>query len=170
MNKKEKCEMKRNLNKFHKLFRICRLGLFAFLLVTMMSGCGKVDPVTATDFQTAMKGMGYNVSDTTSNYAEYDFVQKCVDLEDSDLHVKFCETTTRDDAIGLYNAGKNAVESNKMSGSIETNVENNSYCRYKLKSGGTYYLVEQAGNTVINAYCSTANAQKLDDIIKAINY
>jgi len=161
--------MKRKISK-RKILRALCLCLLPAMLIVSFIGCRKIEAVTAAEFQTAMEDLEYTVSDITKEYAQYNYIQKCVGFEDNGLHVEFFEIDTKDNAVGFYKTNKAAFENKKSGVSTETSVEIGSYCIYKLKTGDTYYVVEQVGKTAIYAYCPREGASRLDDVIKAIKY
>jgi len=161
--------MKR-INCGNKTLRAACLCSLLAMLIVLLPGCRKVEPVTADEFQAAMENMDYTISDITEDYAQYEYIQKCVGFEVDGLHVEFFEMDSKDSAVGFYNTNKADIESKKGTVNTESTVTMGSYRRYKLKTNDTYYIIEQAGTTAVYAYCPKADASKLDDVIDAINY
>jgi len=159
------------------LFRLCKrfqmlyILLIALLLIPILAGCVQAKKsITAEDFRTTMEGMGYNVSDTSEEYAEDDFIQTCVGFVDAGLQVSFFEIDATDNAFEYYLLKKAFLADKKGNDFHDGSYQAKSQSEYKLKTSKHYYYVAQVKTTVIYSECPISEATRLDDIIKAIGY
>jgi ribosomal protein L11 methylase PrmA len=147
--------------------------VFALTIVLMMfmTACSNKKPIEANMYREKLEKMGYQVVDITDQYHNKEpSILKVLGNESNGLHMEFFEIDTMDHATGLFNVNKQKVESYKGSVSATTSVSIGDYRKYTLKTAEKYYAIVQIGKTLIYSYCDKSNSEKLDAILKDLDY
>lgn len=134
-------------------------------------GCQSKEAVSVDVFNKEMTSLGYDVQDITNQYAGVNpAILVCSAFEGDGLHVEFFQMDSIESAKSMFDGNKGMVEGYKGNGNVESSVSNNSYQKYTLKSDGTYYVVEQVGETMIYSYAPEDSSKLLDAALGKIGY
>lgn len=155
---------------FFYLLLFVYLCALCIVLVFAFSRRRKIVPITLAEFQKAVEDMGHTVSDISANYAACPYIEQCVAICEGNLYIAFFQMDTVDNATAFFHTIKPSIEKEKGNATAEFSVRTRSRCKYRLKTRSAYYMVEQVGATAIYAYSAAADAEKPDQVVKAIGY
>lgn len=152
------------------------LGIILVLLIggiALFSSLNKEkESMTASQFKTLMEERGFVVSDATSQFSEYDYVEQVYVAAPSDYSYKieFYELSDVEYATSFYNNNKSIFESSKGNTSGETSVSMNNYAKYTLSTSGKYKVVSRIDNTVVYLNVDSDNKDVVKDLLDEIGY
>ena len=128
--------------------------------------------ITASQFKTTMEEKGYVVSDATSQFSSYDYVEQVYVAAPSGYayKIEFYELSDESYAMSFYNNNKSIFESSKGNSSGETSVSMKNYSKYTLSSSGKYQVVSRIDNTVIYLNVDASHKDTVKDLLKELGY
>ena len=153
-----------------KYFRGMCVFLVMVMFITLLSGCQPVEPITASEFREIVEDLGYTVTDITDQYTQHNHVLKSLVFQEDDLFVQFLEVDTRENAVGMFNTNRSFVETQQGNMNSSSSINTAQHALYRLRTSTTYYIVRRIDTTVVYAHSSSANANRLDEIIRALGY
>lgn len=152
------------------------LGIILVLVIggiALFSSLNKEkESMTASEFKTLMEGKGFAVSDATSQFSQYDYVEQVYVAEPSDYSYKieFYELSDVEYATMFYNNNKSIFESSKGNASGETSVSMKNYSKYSLSTGGKFKVVSRIDNTVVYLNVDSNNKDTVKDLLDELGY
>ena len=152
------------------------LGIILVLVIggiALFSSLNKEkESMTASEFKTLMEGKGFVVSDATSQFSQYDYVEQVYVAAPSDYSYKieFYELSDETYATAFYNNNKSIFESTKSGASTESNINGKNYSKYTLTSNGKYMVVSRVANTVAFVNVSSDLKDNVNTILKELGY
>jgi len=155
----------------HKSLRALCALLAVLLLVMAFAACKQVKPITAAQFMELTQAEGYVIEDFTAVYAESGWnVVAGLEATKGDIEIAFFSFDTSQSAVTFFGVNKEMIEAIKQSGELTTTVTAGARNVYKLRGTQTYYILNQAGPTLLYASCPRASAAALDAMIEALGY
>lgn len=132
----------------------------------------KKESMTASEFKTLMQEKGFVVSDATSQFSQYGYVEQVYVVAPSDYSYKieFYELSDVDYATSFYNNNKSIFESSKGNASGETSVSMKNYSKYTLSAGGKYKVVSRIDNTVVYLNVDSSKKDTVKDLLDELGY
>ncbi|MBE5820792.1 MAG: hypothetical protein E7310_08360 [Clostridiales bacterium] len=152
------------------------LGIILVLVIggiALFSSLNKEkESMTASEFKTLMEGKGFVVSDATSQFSQYDYVEQVYVAAPSDYSYKieFYELSDVEYATMFYNNNKSIFESSKGNASGETSVSMKNYSKYSLSTGGKFKVVSRIDNTVVYLNVDSNNKDTVKDLLDELGY
>lgn len=130
------------------------------------------ESMTASEFKNLMQEKGFVVSDATSQFSEYGYVEQVYVAAPSGYayKIEFYELSNEDYAISFYNNNKSIFESSKGNASGETSVSMKNYSKYTLSTGGKYKVVSRIDNTVVYLNVDSSHKDTVKDLLKELGY
>ncbi len=128
--------------------------------------------ITANEFKTLMQGKGLVVSDVTSQYSRYDYVEQVYVAVPSDYsyQIEFYELSDSEYAISFYNNNKSIFESSKGNVSGGTSLSAKNYSKYSLSTDGNYKVISRIDNTVVYLNVDSSNKNTVKDLLNELGY
>ena len=128
-------------------------------------------PISASTFNTTMEGKGYEMTDTTSQFAQYEnYMSESYVAQKIGYQIEFYELTNEENAISMYNANKTKFESQKTNASASTTASMNNYSTYSLTTNGKYKYLSRIDNTLVYVDVDESYKDVVKDIMKEIGY
>ncbi len=148
------------------------LGVFLFMAVISVTGCGTKKAITADTFKTKMETKKYVVQDASSQFESNEQIKKVFLALNSasSYQIEFYEIDTVDNAVEFYTNNKLIFQQSKSSGNIETNVDLKNNSKYTLESNGMYKLISRIDKTVIYVNTSSKNKKEINKVVKELGY
>lgn len=150
--------------------------LIGIILVVIVARCvfvvfnKKKTAITAEEFKSIMEEKEYTVVETTSQFAEYDFVKKSYIATDGKYKFEFYELATEEDAIEFFNNNKTIFENEEGEASaIESNNGKN-YEKISLIKNGKYKCISRIKNTALYINIDTEYEGHLKENLKKLDY
>ena len=130
------------------------------------------ESITASEFKTIMQEKGYDVSDATSYFSQYDYINQAYIAvsDDYSYKIEFYELSNVEYAIGFFNNNKSIFEASKGDFSSETDVNIQNYSKYTLSSHDKYKVISRIDNTVIYLDVDSSNKDTIKDLLDELNY
>lgn len=158
------------MTRCHNRFRLTALLLIAAALCCTLAGCRTIIPATAEDFETAMKTLDYQVTDTLELYGGDPTVLKSASVQKDGFFIEFLVFNSEQSAGQFYESVKQQYINRKSGVSSVVQTDLPEYSFYKLKSGDQYSVVQRVSDTVFCGGCSKADADRINEALKAIGY
>jgi len=150
--------------------------LVIVLAMTILSGCGR-DVIASDDFKSYMEDKGYEIVDSTDQYAGIGDVHKgYIALVDSnndgeiDYQIEWLEVKNIEDAILLFEQQKVVSESYKGNSSSESNVNRKNYSEYSITYNGIHINMIRVENTLVYVMCDEEYKDNVKEDMKQIGY
>lgn len=130
------------------------------------------ESMTPSEFKSVMKEKEFVVSDATSQFSEYEYVEQVYIAAPSsyEYQIEFYELSDDDYAIRFYNNNKSIFESSKGSTSGETSVSMKNYSKYTLSTGGKFKVVSRIDDTVLYLDVDDEYKNEVEDLLKELGY
>ena len=130
------------------------------------------ESMSASDFKTLMQEKGFVISDATSQFSQYAYVEQVYVVAPSDYayKIEFYELSDEDYAMSFYNTNKSIFESSKGAVSGETSVSMKNYSKYTLSSDSKYKVVSRIDNTVVYLNVNSNYKDTVKDLLKEMGY
>lgn len=135
------------MKKRRTLIRLAAVCLLAFSL----TGCGTTrESMTDMKFQNAAEKAGYEVMDSTEQFAAYDHIESAsIAIKDNDYQVEFYTTSNSASAASMFQTSRASFETTKGSKTIERGKSGENYQSYSLLTNRQYMYVCQIDNTLV---------------------
>lgn len=129
-------------------------------------------PISANQFKNVMTQKGYEITDATSQFAQYDYVKQVYVAGNSytSYQIEFYELADETTALGFYNNNATTFQNQKSSSSAETNVNGKNHSKYTLSSSGKYMVVSRIDNTVVYLSVNDTYKDEVKSILKELGY
>lgn len=113
------------------------------LLAFSLTGCGTSrESMTDMEFQNAAEKAGYEVMDSTEQFAAYDHIESAsIAIKDSDYQVEFYTTFNSASAASMFQTNQESFETTKGSKTKEGEKSGKNYQSYFLLTNGQYMHV-----------------------------
>lgn len=130
------------------------------------------ESMTSSEFKTLMESKGFVVSDSTSQFSQYGYIEQVYVAVPSGYayQIEFYELSDEEYAISFYNNNKSIFESSKGNDSAETSVSMKNYSKYTLSTGGKYKVVSRINNTVVYLNVDSSHKDTVKDLLKELGY
>lgn len=106
--------------------------------------------MTDMEFQNAAEKAGYEVMDSTEQFAAYDHIESAsIAIKDNDYQVEFYTTSNSASAASMFQTSRASFETTKGSKTIERGKSGENYQSYSLLTNRQYMYVCQIDNTLV---------------------
>lgn len=149
------------------------LGLIIGLIAGVVSLINKEkESITASQFKTIMEQKNYMITDASSQFSQYSYVDQVYIAGDNNYgyQIEFYELSDESNAISFYNNNASNFQARKGNSSTETNVNGKNFSKYTLSSGGNYMVVSRIDNTVIYIDVDSNYKDEVKNILDEIGY
>lgn len=143
--------------------------IIGIMMIFLILGCGKKDPVTAEKFKNIMNSNGYTVVDITSKYSPSQINNVMIAQKDG-YQIEFFDVKNIDIAVSSFNTNKDKFEKSKGNAAIQTSKSVGNSSRYTLKANSKYKVVSRIENTFIYINAPSEKVDEIDTILKKLNY
>lgn len=128
--------------------------------------------ISANTFETTMRNKGYAITDATSQFAEYDYVEQVyiAGNNEVDYQIEFYELSDDSYAQSFYANNQSKFETSKGNTATQKNASAKNYSKYELTANGKYQVVSRIDNTVIYVDVDNTYKDKVQDILKELGY
>lgn len=128
-------------------------------------------PISADTFNTTMESKGYIMTDTTSQFSQYEnYMSESYVAQKTGYQIEFYELTSEENAISMYNTNKTKFESQKTDASASAATSMNNYSTYSLTTNGKYKYLSRIDNTLVYIDVDESYKDIVKDIMKEIGY
>lgn len=163
------------LNKI-KYYRIPIMFIIAILVfigivIFFIVHTGPKTPLTCEQFDQIANELGYETTDTTDKYTDFDetFIASRKIISD-DFRFEYFEFNDSSSATSLYSGTYTEIIGKRSLHDIEYSDYYNNYRHYALESNGKYYTVIYVENTTVVAECDATYKGKVLDILTEMDY
>jgi uncharacterized protein YpmB len=143
------------------------IAAFAYGYFSLKNASEKV-AITPEEFQTKIEAKGLETADVTDQLNGQ--VEKGIIGGNSDFEIEFYKVAEEDQAIRAYNQNKGDFELEKVSASIETNIEIGNVSKYSLLSNGKFMVISRIQDTFIYVNASDQYKGQIEGILKDLGY
>lgn len=147
------------------------LAVLSFMFLTLFTGCGKKEAVTAEAFQSAMEGQGYTVTDLTAQ-ANSNGISKILLAENSekDINIRLTIAGSEGVAQQLFKGDVDAYEAAGPQMNTTTDVGNYNTYRASFNSEQVYVVEYRVDNTLMSGAGDLSKKDQVDAIYSGFNY
>ena len=125
--------------------------------------------ISASTFNTTMENKGYIMTDTTSQFAQYEnYMKESYVAQKTGYQIEFYELSSVEHAISMYNTNKTKFESQKSNASASATASMNNYSTYSLTTNGKYKYLSRIDNTLVYVDVDESYKDIVKDIMKEI--
>lgn len=147
------------------------LGLLCAVVLFIMSGCGKKNSITASEFKNMSENIGYTVYDVTNQYSQYDYFDSAtIAKSSSEYQVEFYVLTDDSSANGMFNTNKTKFENYKEGSSLSSSASVSNYSTYSLTSGGYYMYLSRIDNTLLYLRVEDEYKNQVKNFVDKLGY
>lgn len=153
--------------------RRARIRLAAVcLLAFSLTGCGTTrESMTDMEFQNAAEKAGYEVMDSTEQFAAYDHIESAsIAIKDNDYQVEFYTTSNSASAASMFQTNRESFETTKGSKIKEGKKSGKNYQSYSLLTNGQYMHVCQIDNTLVYVDVEEEHMGDVQEFLQDIGY
>lgn len=137
----------------------------------VLTGCGKKTAITTDDFITLSKSKGYAISDVTSQYESYGYINEGTVAQSKDgFQVEFYVLKDEVYATNMFNTNKTNFENSKGNSSTSSSSSMGNYSSYSLTSNGYYMHVCRVDNTLLYVRVKDTYKATVKDFIENLGY
>lgn len=133
-------------------------------------------PATAEQVWNILEAQGFEPVDTTQSYIEEwgensSMLQQAIGTETEDIHFEFFVFDNDKSAEYVRGVYQTWIRDNRYYiPNVEMKEGMANYMIYTLEANGMYSVNIRVGNTLIFAYSDENNAEKIDNIVLAMDY
>lgn len=156
------------MKKRRAMIRLAAVCLLAFSL----TGCGTTrESMTDMEFQNAAEKAGYEVMDSTEQFAAYDHIESAsIAIKDNDYQVEFYTTSNSASATSMFQTNRESFETTKGSKTKEGKKSGKNYQSYSLLTNGEYMHVCQIDNTLVYVDVEEEHMGDVQEFLQDIGY
>jgi len=149
------------------------LGLIIGVIAGVVSLLNKEkESITASQFKYIMEQKNYIITDATSQFSQYSYVDQVYIAGDNNYNyqIEFYELSDESNAIGFYNNNAANFQARKGKSAAQTNINGKNFSKYTLSSEGKYMVVSRIDNTVIYINVDSNYKDEVKNILDEIGY
>ena len=147
------------------------LVVLCFLMLFMVTGCGKKTVLTTDEFKAKVTELGYTTQDAKEQFADKDFVKDVtIALNSKGFQVEFYVFADEASAVSSFNTNQTSFENVKSGKSIETSSSMANYSEYSLESSGKYMHVCRVETTLLFVSVDVKYKDEAKKLIKELGY
>lgn len=142
------------------------------LLAVSLTGCGTTrESMTDMEFQNAAEKAGYEVMDSTEQFAAYDHIESAsIAIKDNDYQVEFYTTSNSASATSMFQTSRASFETTNGSKTKEGEKSGKNYQSYSLLTNGQYIHVCQIDNTLVYVDVEEEHMGDVQEFLQDIGY
>ncbi len=128
--------------------------------------------ITFEEFKTNMEEKGFIISDVTSEFTEYGYIETvCIAAsQDYSYQIEYYKLLNEEYAVKFYNKNKSIFENEKTGASVETEKNGKNYLKYALETNGKYSALSKIDNTVMYVNADATFKNDIKSILKELGY
>lgn len=156
------------MKKRRTLIRLAAVCLLAFSL----TGCGTTrESMTDMKFQNAAEKAGYEVMDSTEQFAAYDHIESAsIAIKNNEYQVEFYTASNSTSAASMFQTNRESFEITKGSKTKEGEKSGKNYQSYSLLTNGQYMHVCQIDNTLVYVDVEEEHMGDVQEFLQDIGY
>lgn len=146
---------------------IFAVGFMTYSVITK-----EKESMSAEQFKNFMEEKEYVIYDATSQYNEYEYIEKVyiATTIDNEYKIEYYVLSDNESAKYFYSINKNIFENSKSTSVVETNNTISNYSKYTLNSNDKYMVISRINNTAIYVNANEEYKNVIKDLLKEINY
>ena len=155
-----------------KTIRILAIVLVIAAISTLFAGCTPRTSIKAEDFKDKMAANGYLMTDATSQFSNYEFVQKVWIASDASYRyqIEFYQLENEDYAKEAFAVNKQNFEGVTGTVTGSTNISMGNYAKFTQIADGRYMVVTRIDNTMIYIDAEITYKAEIEEIMKDLDY
>ena len=147
-----------------------KLGLLLCILVlSVLTGCGKKEVLTAEKFEEVLTREGFSVADVTSALDDKT-IKSVLTANNGIYQVEFYVTENDKRAKEIYQNNRNAFKENETKSSKQKEISKTDYEKYTFELENQYQVIIRNKNTMVYASLNPDSKKSLNKIIDKLNY
>jgi len=147
------------------------LGIFCFLILLTLTGCGNKNAISTDDFKTITEGRDYIIADATMQYSSYGYINEATIAQSPEgWQIEFYVLSDESYAEGMFNTNKATFETYKGNSSISSSSNMENYSKYSLTSSGYYMYLCRIDNTLLYVKINDTYEDSVKDLINELGY
>lgn len=140
-------------------------------MLLTLTGCVKKTAITTNDFKSVANNHGYTISDATSQYAIYGYINEATIAKSSEgWQVEFYVLDDEASATNMFNTNKTLFEASKENSSSEKSLNSDHSSSYSLTSSDSYMYICRVDNTLVYVKVLEKYKNTVKDFIKELGY
>lgn len=145
--------------------------VFGVLIVYVLINTGSKTPLTCGQFDSIAKELGYETTDTSSEYSNLgDTLVASRKIISDDFRFEYLEFNDSSSAKALYGSMYTKIIGKRSQHDVEYSDYYSNYRHYALESNGKYYSIIYVGNTASYAECDATYKNDVLDILTEMDY
>lgn len=144
--------------------------VLCFFMIFFMTGCFNKKSISSNEFKSIMNDKGFDVQDATSQFSNYNYVNRAYIALNKDYQIEFYELSDEEKAKSFYETNKTIFEDSKENGYSQFNNSVGNHSKYTLKTGGKYKVVSRIDNTVVYLNVLEEYKDEIKDILNDLGY
>ena len=145
-------------------------GVLCFLMLFLVTGCGKKTVITTSEFISKAEKAGYQTTDITAQYSSYEYVKEATIAKNDNYQVEFYVIDGEDKAKGMFDTNKADFENSKGSSSSYSTVNLANYSTYALTSSGKYKYIARVDSTLLYIDVDEKYKDDVKKFVKELGY
>lgn len=152
-----------------------RFSLFLiFLCCLFVTGCGNSNKEktvkTLNDFEIAATSNGFVVTNNMDSYENVSYIMDSMKATLGKVEIEMVIYDNEDNAKKAHDSHIEVFNGMKGSGATLNKNKGKNYYSYNMISNGYYMISERVGNTLVFSKTQLANKEKVDKLLRAMDY
>lgn len=142
------------------------------VMISLLTGCGEKQEMTAQEFKNRMEEKGYTVEEIDRSTTDYIYLEVAYTAtnEDNFCQVQFYEMTDIEHALYFFSNNKEIWQELEDSSKEAAASGYANYDRYVVTTTNNYYVLSRVGKSVLYINSGRSCEDELSDVVSSLGY
>ena len=147
------------------------LVVLCFIMIFMVTGCGKKTVLSSDEFKAKASELGYTSKAAKDQFAKEDYIKEVtLAINSKGFQAEFYVFADKNSAVSVFNTNKTKFENSKEGKSLESSSSMANYSAYSLVSGGKYMHICRVEDTMLYVDVEEQYKDEVQKLIKELGY